>query len=125
MTLSITLIEIVLVESSKQNTTFSFYIEVIDSVIKGAVQSKNTATILEELGNKIVQAGVVKAETEQLIQSGGAATTGDIANVNSQLEQITNYQSKEVLKTLRFAVGMTINCSFMKVQNGRLKSNLK
>lgn len=81
-------IEILLVESGKQNTTFSFVLEVVGSVIKGAVESSNTVTILEELDNKIVEAGQVKEETEQLIQSGGAATTGDIANINAQLAEI-------------------------------------
>lgn len=80
-------IEIVLVESSKQNTTFSFCLEVVGSVIRGAVESSNTVTILEELGNKIVEAGQVRDETEQLIQSGGAATKGDIQEINSHLEQ--------------------------------------
>lgn len=82
-----TKIEIVLVESSKQNTTFSFYLEVVGSVIRGAVQSSNTATILEALDNKIVEAGVVKEETEQLIESGGAAKKEDIININASLEQ--------------------------------------
>ena len=82
-----TKIEIVLVESSKQNTTFSFYLEVVGSVIRGAVQSSNTATILEALDNKIVEAGVVKEETEQLIESGGAAKKEDIININASLEE--------------------------------------
>lgn len=86
-----TKIEIVLVESSKQNTTFSFYLEVVGSVIRGAVQSSNTATILEALDNKIVEAGVVKEETEQLIESGGAAKKEDIININASLEQMSDY----------------------------------
>ena len=83
-------IEIVLTESSKQNTTFSFCIEVVGSVIRGAVQSSNTVTILENLQDKIEEAGQVKAETEQLIEKGGAATKGDIEKVNSSLEQKTD-----------------------------------
>ena len=83
-------IEVVLTESSKQNTTFSFYIEVVGSVIKGALESSNTVTILENLQDKIEEAGQVKAETEQLIETGGAATKGDIAAVNSSLEQKAN-----------------------------------
>ena len=83
-----TKIEIVLIESSKQNTTFSFYLEVGASVISGAVESTNTVTILEELENKIVEAGAVKEETEHLIQNGGAATTGDVARINASLEHI-------------------------------------
>lgn len=90
-----TKIEIVLVESSKQNTTFSFYLEVVGSVIRGAVQSSNTATILEALDNKIVEAGVVKEETEQLIESGGAAKKEDIININAQLEQKVNLINQE------------------------------
>lgn len=86
-------IEIVLTESSKQNTTFSFCLEVVGSVIRGAVESKNTVTILENLQDKIEEAGVVKQETEQLIEKGGAATKGDIQEVNAHLE---NIESKEI-----------------------------
>lgn len=93
-----TKIEIVLIESGKQNTTFSFYLEVSASVISGAVESSNTVTILENLQNKIVEAGAVKEETEQLIESGGAATTGDIANINAQLEE--NKNNINELKTI-------------------------
>lgn len=81
-------IEIVLTESSKQNTTFSFCLEVVGSVIRGAVESRNTVTILENLQDKIEEAGVVKQETEQLIEKGGAATKGDIQEVNAHLEHI-------------------------------------
>ena len=83
-------IEIVLTESSKQNTTFSFCLEVVGSVIRGAVESRNTVTILENLQDKIEEAGVVKQETEQLIEKGGAATKGDIQEVNAHLDNITN-----------------------------------
>lgn len=86
-----TKIEIVLVENSKQNTTFSFCLEVVGSVIRGAVQSSNTVTILEELDNKIIEAGQVKEETEQLVTSGGAATKGDVAKINASLEQMSDY----------------------------------
>lgn len=84
-----TKIELALIESGKQNTTFSFYLEVVASVIKGAVESNNTVTILEELDNKVLEAGQVKQETEQLIAKGGAATKGDIDTVNAHLEQNT------------------------------------
>lgn len=86
-------IEIVLTESSKQNTTFSFCLEVVGSVIRGAVESKNTVTILEILQDKIEEAGVVKQETEQLIEKGGAATKGDIQEVNAHLETKANIYS--------------------------------
>lgn len=91
-----TKIEIVLIESSKQNTTFSFYLEVVGSVIKGAVESRDTPTILEALQEKIVEAGQVKEETEQLIVSGGAATKGDIAKVNSDLDTMEQQFNKAV-----------------------------
>lgn len=93
-----TKIEIVLVESSKQNTTFSFYLEVVASVIRGAVQSSNTATILEALDNKIIEAGQVKQETEELIESGGAAKKEDIININASLEQKATQLALEVEK---------------------------
>lgn len=86
-----TKIEIVLVESGKQNTTFSFYLEVSVSVIKGAVESSNTVTVLEALENKIVEAEATKEEIEQLIESGGVAKKDDIININVQLEQMTDY----------------------------------
>ena len=89
-------IEIVLTESSKQNTTFSFCLEVVGSVIRGAVESRNTVTILENLQDKIEEAGVVKQETEQLIEKGGAATKGDIQEVNAHLETMTTYVTPEM-----------------------------
>lgn len=100
-----TKIEILLVESGKQNTTFSFYLEVSASVINGAVESSNTVTILEALDNKIIETGQVldeaiqvKEDTEQLIESGGAATTGDIANITAQLDNIMIYKNFQGLK---------------------------
>ncbi|MDU7085928.1 MAG: right-handed parallel beta-helix repeat-containing protein [Clostridium sp.] len=116
-----TKIEIVLVESSKQNTTFSFYLEVVASVIRGAVQSSNTATILEALDNKIIEAGQVKQETEELIESGGAAKKEDIININASLEQITKYEvekfpsiGNEIDDTLR------IRRAIASVENGEV-----
>ncbi|MGG7057618.1 phosphodiester glycosidase family protein [Clostridium tertium] len=85
-----TKIEILLVEGGKNNTTFSFYLEVEGSVIKGAVESSDKITILEELDNKVIEAVQVKQETENLIAVGGAATKGDIVNINSHLEQKIN-----------------------------------
>lgn len=93
-----TKIEIVLVESSKQNTTFSFYLEVVGSVIRGAVQSSNTATILEALDNKIIEAGQVKQETEELVQSGGAATKGEVQEINASLEENTQELATTIKK---------------------------
>lgn len=94
-----TKIEIVLTESSKQNTTFSFYLEVVGSVIRGAIESSNIVTILEELQAKIDKACQIRDETEQLITSGGAATKGDIHNVNKSLEQNKKKLSYKELQT--------------------------
>lgn len=114
-------IEVVLIESSKQNTTFSFYIEVIGSVIKGAVESSNTVTILEELENKIEEAGAVRNETEQLIQSGGAATKGDIAQVNSHLEQIDNKKAtKDEVEVERKRIDL-----LTKTESGQTEGNIE
>ena len=109
-----TLIEIVLRESGKQNTTFSFYLEVVGSVIKGAVESSNTVTILESLENKIVEAEAVKEETEQLITLGGAATKGDVQELNASLEQITN-----VLDLLVVNDGITDNTTIIQTALNR------
>lgn len=116
-----TKIEIVLVESSKQNTTFSFSLEVIGSVIKGAVESPNTVTILENLQEKIVEAGAVKEETEQLIKSGGAATTGDIQKVNAHLEQKAH---KDFVTYEDFgAVGDGIQDDYLAIYNAHIFAN--
>lgn len=80
--------EVVLLENGKQDTTFTFYLAIQASVLKGAVQSSNTVTILEELDNKTELARQVKEETEQLIENGGAATTGQVKELNASLEQM-------------------------------------
>lgn len=92
-----TKIEIVLVESGKQNTTFSFYLEVIRSAIDGAIESSNTVTIIENLKGIVVEAVEVRDDIEQLIATGNAATKADIIEVNTQLEQKANLQ--EILKS--------------------------
>lgn len=82
--------EVVLLENGKQDTTFTFYLAIQPSVLKGAVESSNTITILEALDNKILEAGQVKEETEQLIESGNAATKGEVKELNASLEQKVN-----------------------------------
>lgn len=82
--------EVVLLENGKQDTTFTFYLAIQASVLKGAVQSSNTITILEELDNKTELARQVKEETEQLVTSGGAATKGEVQQINASLDEITN-----------------------------------
>ena len=69
-----TLIEIVLTENNKQNTTFTFFLEVKRSILDGVVTaSANVITILEELTDKIRDAIKIKEDTERLIREGGAA----------------------------------------------------
>ena len=89
-------IEVVLAESGKQNTTMTFCLEVVGSVIRGAIESSNTVTILEELDNKIVEAGVVKDETEELIKTGGAASKEDFNKVNTQLAEKAKQSDLEI-----------------------------
>lgn len=72
-----TKIEIVLTDSSKQNTTFSFCLEVVASVINNAVESKNGITTLEELKEKLeaIQVENVSAglNTKELKDANGKA----------------------------------------------------
>ena len=69
-----TLIEVVLVEGGKQNTTFSFILEVYASVIKGAEESKDLITSLEVMQDAVVEMGKISEETKELIQNSGAAS---------------------------------------------------
>ena len=91
-------IEIVLTEGSKQNTTFSFCLKVVRSVIKGAVESDNSITMLENLQEKInearpivellPEAKKVRDETEELLKKGSAATKSEVKEVNDKLEKV-------------------------------------
>lgn len=81
-----TLIEIVLTENNKQNTTFTFFLEVKRSILDGVVTaSANVITILEELTDKIRDAIKVKEDTEKVIRDGGAATKGELNALDSQM----------------------------------------
>ncbi|WP_308779649.1 BppU family phage baseplate upper protein [uncultured Clostridium sp.] len=81
-----TLIEIVLTENNKQNTTFTFFLEVKRSILDGIVTaSTNVITMLEELTNKIQEAIKVKEDTQKVIDEGGAATKGELNALNSQM----------------------------------------
>lgn len=90
-----TLIEVVLVESSKQNTTFSFCLEVIGSVIKGAEESKDLITSLEVMQDAVVEMGKISEETKELIKNSGAASKEEMNKVNASLadieKQVSNY----------------------------------
>ena len=89
-------IEIVLTESSKQNTTFSFCIEVIGSVIEGAEESKDLITSLEVMQEAVVEMGKISDETKELIKNSGAASKEDFNKVNTQLAE--NKQQVDILK---------------------------
>lgn len=84
-----TLIEVVLVESSKQNTTFSFCLEVIGSVIKGAEESKDLITSLEVMQDAVVEMGKISEETKELIKNSGAASKEEMNKVNASLADVT------------------------------------
>lgn len=93
-----TKIEVVLAESGKQNTTFSFCLEVVESVIKGAEKSKDLITSLEKMQDAVVEMGKISEETKELIQNSGAASKEDFNKVNTQLAEITTQKaSKEEL----------------------------
>lgn len=83
-----TKIEIVLVESSKQNTTFSFYLEVVGSVIRGAVQSSDSVTALEKMQEAVIEIGRINQETQTLVNNAGAASKEEVNKINASLEQI-------------------------------------
>lgn len=82
-----TKIEVVLVESGKQNTTFSFCLEVIGSVIRGAEESKDLITSLEVMQDAVVEMGKISDETKELINNSGAASKEDFNKVNTQLAE--------------------------------------
>lgn len=84
-----TKIEVVLVESGKQNTTFSFCLEVVGSVIRGAEESKDLITSLEVMQDAVVEMGKISEETKELIKNSGAASKEEINKVNTQLAERT------------------------------------
>ena len=86
-----TLIEVVLVEGGKQNTTFSFILEVDASVIKGAEESKDLITSLEVMQDAVVEMGKISEETKELIKNSGAASKEEINEVNASLAEKASY----------------------------------
>ena len=91
-----TKIEIVLNESGKQNTTFSFSLEVIGSVIKGAVQSSDAITALEEVQAAVTEIGRINEETQTLVNNAGAASKEDFNKINASLEHIEKQKANDV-----------------------------
>lgn len=92
-----TKIEIVLVESSKQNTTFSFTLEVVGSVISGAVQSSDSLTALEKMQEAVSEIGRINQETQTLVNNAGAASKEEVNKINALLEYINNNVNKIVI----------------------------
>lgn len=80
-------IEVVLMESGKQNTTFSFCLEVVESVIKGAEESKDLITSLEVMQDAVVEMGKISEGTKELIKNSGAASKEEMNKVNASLAE--------------------------------------
>lgn len=100
-----TLIEVVLVEGGKQNTTFSFILEVYASVIKGAEESKDLITSLEVMQDAVVEMGKISEETKELIQNSGAASKEEMNKVNASLAEKQNKDDNKLLTTVKNIVG--------------------
>lgn len=100
-----TKIEVVLTESSKQNTTFSFCLEVVGSVIRGAEESKDLITSLEVMQDAVVEMGKISEETKELIKNSGAASKEEINKVNASLAEKQNKTDNSLLTTVKNIVG--------------------
>lgn len=83
-------IELVLTKDFKQKTSFTFNFDVIQSVIDGAVESKDVVTIVETLLHNITKAQDENAKTENLIATGGAATKAEVNTVANNLATTNN-----------------------------------
>lgn len=80
-------LEATIIKNGKQITTFTFNLIVKESVLTEAdLEPTLVVDTIEVLENKILEAVKVKEETEELIQTGGAATKGDVASLSSQLD---------------------------------------
>lgn len=101
-----TLIEVVLVEGGKQNTTFSFILEVYASVIKGAEESKDLITSLEVMQDAVVEMGKISKETEELIANSGAASKEEINKVNTQLAEMANVLPSQNQNVTKLGISM-------------------
>lgn len=102
-------IEIVLAESSKQNTTFSFCLEVVESVIKGAEESKDLITSLEVMQDAVVEMGRISEETKDLINNSGAASKEEINKVNASLAEKAQQTNNKNVKFIACAIRNTGN----------------
>lgn len=92
-----TKIEIVLIESGKKNTTFSFCLKVEQSVIDKAIESTNEITTLEELQEKLSQIELENANAasniEELNDKNNIAET-NITDLRSEITKATSNSNK-------------------------------
>lgn len=85
------LLELCIQDGTKQITTFTFKLTIKRSVLnQGNVDTPIYIDVIDILNDKITEATKVKLQTEKLIQTGGAATKGELQQVNAQLD--TNVQ---------------------------------
>lgn len=103
-------LKLILVENNKRISTFKFGLNVDSSVTTGSTVVPGIAIdVIETLQNKIVEATLVKDQTEKLIKEGGAATPGDIlTQTNKKVDKVegkglsandyTNTDKEEVAK---------------------------
>lgn len=93
--------EIVVIKSGKQLSTFTFKLDIEPSVLgSGTLQPNIVVDVIEVLTSKINEAVAAKEETKQLIATGNAATKGDIATINEQLDSKASkeYVNDEISK---------------------------
>lgn len=114
-----TKIEVVLVEEGKQNTTMTFYLEVEGSVIRGAVESKDSITALEKVQEAVTEIGRINEETKELIENSGAASKEEMNKVNASLADIeTQKATKQELDVERSRINV-----LTKVENENTEGN--
>lgn len=90
-------VELLISKNGVNISTFTFNLHVKASVLTSANLNQTLVVdTIEVLENKILQATKVKEDTEQLIQSGGAATKVDIQKVNEQLDSKANLTNERV-----------------------------
>ena len=87
-------IQIVLEKEGKITGSWTIYSRIKQGALYKSKDTKSKADITEELIKTVNEAVAVKEETENLIATGGAATKGDIASVNEQLDTITPYKTE-------------------------------
>lgn len=93
-----TIVEIILMESGKQNSTFSFYLKVVESVIDGAVKSGDSITALEKVQNAASEIRQISKETQELLEKAGAVSKEELNIVNTELTEVKSYLENTPVK---------------------------